>query len=166
MNVLFVCMGNICRSPAAEGIFRALAQRAGLDGRVRCASAGIIDEHAGEPADPRMRAAAAARGYPLTGRARQVRSEDFHAFDHIIAMDRDNYAALAAMADRAGGKARLSMMCDYARRHAAREVPDPYYGGPQGFERVLDLLEDACAGLLETLTVPPQRDGGASSRGG
>ena len=144
-------MGNICRSPAAEGIFRQLVEQAGQSGQIQCDSAGTIGYHSGNPADRRMRAAASGRGYSLDSTSRQVRPADFSEFDHIIAMDHENMSVLQQLAGNHPGKARLSMMCDYATRHDEREVPDPYYGGNKGFERVLDILEDACAGLLASL---------------
>jgi protein-tyrosine phosphatase len=144
-------MGNICRSPAAEGIFIAKANQAGLNGGIECDSAGTIGYHSGERADARMRAAASRRGYQLESRSRRVQPSDFEDFDHIIAMDRDNLGELEVLARRHPGKARLSLMCEYARGHDDEEVPDPYYGGEQGFEHVLDLLEDACDGLLGEL---------------
>lgn len=151
VSVLFVCMGNICRSPSAEAIFRAKLEAAGMDGRVRCDSAGTIGYHTGARADPRMRRAAAARGYSLESIARQVRPDDLDRFDHIIAMDHDNLADLQRLGAGRDGKARLSLMCHFAQNHSEEEVPDPYYGGSQGFEKVLDLLEDACDGLLQTI---------------
>ena len=144
-------MGNICRSPAAEGIFQAKAREAGLNGTVSCDSAGTIGFHGGERADARMRAAAEGRGYELASRARRVQPSDFDEFDLILAMDRDNLRDLEAMAREYPGKAQLALMCRYATRHEDTEVPDPYYGGEQGFEHVLDLLEDACGGLLEEI---------------
>ncbi|NDV60840.1 low molecular weight phosphotyrosine protein phosphatase [Puniceicoccales bacterium CK1056] len=148
-SVLFVCMGNICRSPSAEAIFHAKVEDAGLAQSILCDSAGTIGYHSGNRADARMRKSAAKRGYSLDSISRQVRPDDFDHFDHIIAMDRENLNDLKAMQAIHAGKARLSMMCDYSRHHSETEVPDPYYGGDQGFERVLDILEDACAGLLE-----------------
>ena len=145
-------MGNICRSPAAEGIFHQLVEEAGLSAQISCDSAGTIGYHSGGRADSRMRAAAAGRGYSLDSISRQVRAADFNEFDHIIAMDHENMAVLQQLAGIHPGKARLSMMCDYATRHREEEVPDPYYGGDRGFERVLDILEDACAGLLDKLS--------------
>lgn len=150
-SVLFVCMGNICRSPSAEAIFKAKAEAAGLSASLHVDSAGTIGYHAGGPADPRMRAAGAARGYRLDSVSRRVRPEDFDRFDLIIAMDLENLAELRALEARHPGKARLHLMSDFSRQFSEKEVPDPYYGGSQGFERVLDILEDACEGLLEEI---------------
>jgi protein-tyrosine phosphatase len=144
-------MGNICRSPSAEAVFKKLVEENGLTGTIECDSAGTIGMHAGQPADQRMQSAARNRGYQLNSLARQVRAEDFDQFDHIIAMDVDNLEGLSSIQGGRTGKARISLMCDYANDHSDREVPDPYYGGRQGFEHVLDLLEDACRGLLETI---------------
>ncbi len=155
-RVLFVCLGNICRSPAAEGVFLHLVEQRGLNDRFVVDSAGTGGWHVGRRADERMRAAAARRGIELTSRARQIDLADLHSFDHILTMDQDNLAAVQALAREAGNsaaQAQIAAMTDYCRRHSnAREVPDPYYGGPQGFEHVLDLLEDACDGLLQTLS--------------
>ncbi|MFZ9230123.1 MAG: low molecular weight protein-tyrosine-phosphatase [Prochlorococcaceae cyanobacterium] len=154
-RVLFVCLGNICRSPAAEGVFVHLLAQQGLSDRFVVDSAGTGGWHVGRRADERMRAAAARRGIELTSRARQLELGDLHSFDHIVTMDADNLAAVRALAVEAGNpsaRAQISPMTDYCRIHSsAVEVPDPYYGGPQGFEHVLDLLEDACNGLLEKL---------------
>jgi protein-tyrosine phosphatase len=154
-RVLFVCLGNICRSPAAEGVFVHLLAQQSLGDRFVVDSAGTGGWHVGRRADERMRAAAARRGITLTSRARQIDLTDLHSFDHILTMDGDNLAAvqsLAHEADNPAGQARIEAMTRYCRRHTgALEVPDPYYGGSQGFEQVLDLLEDACGGLLETL---------------
>ena len=151
-RVLFVCLGNICRSPAAEGVFVHLLEQRGLSDRFVVDSAGTGGWHVGRRADERMRAAAARRGIELTSRARQIDLADLHSFDHIVTMDADNLAAVHALAREAGnpsGQAQISAMTTYCRHHSgATEVPDPYYGGPQGFEHVLDLLEDACDGLL------------------
>jgi len=150
-GVLFVCTGNICRSPTAEAIFRKLAEDAGMAGAVTADSAGTHAYHVGEPPDPRAQAAAAKRGYHLSAlRARRIEGADFRRFDLILAMDQDHYAILARMAGSSAGH-KLKMMMSYARRFEERDVPDPYYCGPQEFERVLDLLEDATKGLLESL---------------
>ena len=149
VRVLFVCLGNICRSPTAEGVFRKLAGEYGLS--VRADSAGTHDYHAGEPPDLRSQQAAARRGYDLSVlRARKVVQEDFRRFDLILAMDRDHHAILARMAQPSSGH-KLRMMMSYAENFREEEVPDPYYGGAQGFDRVLDMLEDAARGLLKTL---------------
>ncbi|MEX0323486.1 MAG: low molecular weight protein-tyrosine-phosphatase [Puniceicoccaceae bacterium] len=150
-NVLFVCMGNICRSPAAEAIFKDYVDKAGLSDRIQCDSAGTIGYHAGHPADGRMRAAGRERGYSLDSISRQVRQDDFNRFNHVIAMDLDNLDSLKSLDNRIQGSAKISLMCDFAREHDVREVPDPYYGGSHGFELVLDILEDACEGLLEEI---------------
>lgn len=156
-GVLFVCMGNICRSPSAEGVMRHKLAKAGLAGRVRVDSAGTSGHHAGEPPDVRALRHAAQRGYDLAPlRARQVRAEDFHRFDLILAMDGDN---LAWLCDRApvDGRAELGLLMAHGLVHASkREVPDPYYGSAAGFEHVLDLLEDACDGLLRQFSALPQ----------
>jgi protein-tyrosine phosphatase len=151
-RLLFVCMGNICRSPAAEGVMRHLAAAAGRENDIRCDSAGTIGHHAGNPADPRMRAAASRRGIELDGRARQLAAEDFQRFDLILTMDHENYAEAVGRAPDPAAAARVVPLMRFARaRDAGAVVPDPYYGGAAGFERVLDLLGDACAGLLERL---------------
>jgi protein-tyrosine phosphatase len=151
-RVLFVCMGNICRSPTAEGVLRRKLQAAGLAARVEVDSAGTHGSHAGEAPDPRAVKHAAARGYDLSRlRARRVGRDDFRRFDRVIAMDEDNLGALRAIAPDG---ARVGLLMEYARRFiGVREVPDPYFGAPAGFERVLDLVEDACDGLVERLTL-------------
>lgn len=150
-SVLFVCMGNICRSPTAEGVFRAVAAQAGLATRVRAASAGVGDWHVGSPPDRRAIQAARRRGYDLTAlRARQVEIGDFTRFGWILAMDRSNLKALDAMRPREFG-GHLGLLLDFAPELGTRDVPDPYYGGPDGFEHVLDLVETASAALLARL---------------
>jgi protein-tyrosine phosphatase len=145
-SVLFVCMGNICRSPAAEGVFRHLAAAAGRDAEFHIDSAGTHGYHVGHAPDARMREAAAARGYALDSTARRLAPEDFERFDLIVVMDEENYANVTALSPGSG--ARVVRMCDFCETELASEVPDPYYGGAAGFERVLDILEDACASLL------------------
>lgn len=151
MEILFVCMGNICRSPTAEGVVRAYVEKAGLGERVKLDSAGTHGYHVGSPPDQRAQRAAARRGYDLSRlKARRVRDADFLRFDLILAMDRDNLALLRqACPDKE--QHRLGLMLDYALSTEEQEVPDPYYGGPEGFERVLDLVEDAASGLVESL---------------
>jgi protein-tyrosine phosphatase len=150
-RVLFVCLGNICRSPAAEGVFLELLATSGLSDAFLVDSAGTGSWHQGQPADRRMREAAGRRGIALPSRARQIEVADLQRFDHILAMDADNLAALRRLERQVDGQARIRPLVQHCRRSDAEEVPDPYYGGPEGFERVLDLLEDACAGLLEDL---------------
>lgn len=143
-RVLFVCMGNICRSPAAEGILKKLLQASGLEDRVAVDSAGTISYHAGQPADPRMREAAQKRGYDLESRARQFQPEDFEKFDWIFTMDDQNFREIESQRPSVETRARLMRFCELCREHTDGEVPDPYYGGDAGFERVLDLLEAGC----------------------
>ena len=152
-GVLFVCTGNICRSPTAEAIFRKLATDAGM--AVTADSAGTHGYHIGEPPDSRAQKAAAKRGYDLSAlRARTIEGADFQRFDLILAMDEEHHAILSRIAGSSADH-KLKLMMSYARRFADEEVPDPYYGGPQGFERVLDMLEDAARGLLESLRKGP-----------
>ena len=151
MRILFVCMGNICRSPTAEGVMRSLL---GDDDAIEIDSAGTGGWHAGEPPDDRATAAARRRGIELDGAARQVRPSDFRDFDLLIAMDRRNLRDLQALApdDEARAKVRLLREFDPASAGAPDvDVPDPYYGGERGFEDVLDMVEAACRGLLDEL---------------
>lgn len=150
-RILFVCLGNICRSPAAEGVMRSVVAKAGLAGQVEISSAGTIGYHVGARPDHRMRAAATARGYALESRARQFAPADFEDQDLIVTMDEENRSAVLGQAHEAAHKAKVWPFCKFCRHHAQTEVPDPYYGGPEGFERVLDLLEDGCHGLLDHL---------------
>ncbi len=147
-GILFVCMGNICRSPTAEAVFRKMAEEAGLIERIFIDSAGTHDYHIGSPPDERSMRAARGRGYDMSGlRARQVEAKDFLVFDHVLAMDRNNLAILKRIAGPGlQGKARLFM--EFSRDFQDSEVPDPYYGGAQGFETVLDRVESASRGLL------------------
>jgi protein-tyrosine phosphatase len=150
-RVLFVCLGNICRSPAAEAVFLDLLEQQGRSHHFEVDSAGTGGWHVGCLADARMRNAAARRGLQLTSRARQLVQEDLRRFDLIVTMDRHNLAAVKDLARRSGGGARITPMTSFSGRHQNEDVPDPYQGGPEGFELVLDLLEDACAGLLASL---------------
>lgn len=154
MNVLFVCLGNICRSPAAEGVFLHLLNERGLSDRFVVDSAGTGGWHTGNPADRRMQAAAARRGIQLLSRARQISLDDLSDFDLVLTMDDANLAAVQGLAREAGNRATATVrpMLSYSQRFSETEVPDPYYGGEAGFEHVLDLLEDACSNLLDELS--------------
>ena len=156
-RVLFVCLGNICRSPAAEGVFIHHLIQAGAADRFLVDSAGTGSWHVGRAADSRMRAAASRRGIALTSRARQLELADLERFDHILTMDATNLAHVQTLAQEhrgePGGQARIEPLARYCSRFKVLEVPDPYYGGADGFEHVLDLLDDACAGLLQALDV-------------
>ena len=150
-RVLFVCTGNICRSPTADGVARQMIARLGLEGEIAVDSAGTTGYHAGERPDPRACAAAQKRGYDLRKlRARRLEERDFERFDLLLAMDEGHLEIMQ-------GKCppeylhKVQRFMDYARRHDAREVPDPYYGGERGFDVVLDMIEDAVSGLLERL---------------
>ena len=148
VSVLFVCMGNICRSPTAQGVFARLVEDHGLADFIVIDSAGTHAYHIGEPPDARASAAAMNRGIDLSSqRARRVSPEDFERFDYVLAMDSDNYEILAASCP-SGFESRLRLFLEFAPDLDAREVPDPYYGGTSGFERVLDMIEMASAGLL------------------
>ncbi len=151
MKLLFVCLGNICRSPTAEGTMRALVREAGLEGEIEIDSAGTGSWHVGSPPDERATAAASARGIVLEGAARRVRVEDFDDYDLMIAMDGANHRDLRALAggEEQRAKVRLLREFDPASRGADDlDVPDPYYGEGDGFERVLDMVEASCRGLL------------------
>lgn len=148
-RLLFVCLGNICRSPTAEAVMQAKIADAGLSDEIFCDSAGTIGYHAGERADSRMREHASRRGYNLLSRSRKITAKDFETFDYIFVMDDDNHRELMRLAGPHEGKVRR--MTDSCRTHSDSRVPDPYYGGAAGFEHVLDLLEDACENLLVEL---------------
>lgn len=154
MRVLFVCLGNICRSPTAEGLMRGLVRDAGLDGQIEVESAGTAGYHVGDPPDSRSVAAAAERGVTLDSRARQVSEADFNGFDLLVAMDRSNYEELRALAPNDASEAKVVMLRDFDP-DGPGDVPDPYYGGPDGFDRVLDIVERSCAALLEDITAEP-----------
>ncbi len=148
IRVLFVCTGNICRSPTAEGVFRDLIAQHGLEGEVETDSAGTHDYHVGEAPDSRSRAAARVRGIYIGGQsARQARRADFETFDYVLAMDRQNLGELRRIAPK-GTDAMLALFLDFAPDAGVHDVPDPYYGGADGFEEVLDLVEAASRGLL------------------
>ncbi|HUF82291.1 MAG TPA: low molecular weight protein-tyrosine-phosphatase [Burkholderiales bacterium] len=149
VKVLFVCMGNICRSPTAEGVFKRQVREAGLADRVLSDSAGTHDYHVGEAPDPRAQSAALRRGYDLSELCgRQISRRDFSEFDYVLVMDEANLRQLKRLCPpEHAGKVKLLM--EFARNAKVREVPDPYYGGTRGFEEVLDMVEDASRGLLE-----------------
>ena len=151
VKVLFVCLGNICRSPTAEGVFTALVDREGLRDLISIDSAGTGSWHLGDRPDRRAQAAAQNRGYDLsTQRARQIQETDFLNFDYIVAMDSQNYSDLSMMAPKEA-KDRIRMLLSFAPKNGMRDVPDPYYGGADGFDRVLDLVEAASLGLLQDI---------------
>lgn len=153
IKILFVCLGNICRSSAAEGVMLHLLHEAGRESEFEIDSAGILSYHRGELPDPRMRAHAARRGYQLVHRSRPVTTEDFYHFDLIIGMDDRNLDDLKERVPSPEEWKKIGRMTDFCTLFThADHVPDPYYGGAEGFEYVLDLLEDACAGLLATLS--------------
>ncbi|KAG2329970.1 hypothetical protein Bca4012_020510 [Brassica carinata] len=161
LSVLFVCLGNICRSPAAEGVFRDIVKKRGLVSKFIIDSAGTIDYHEGNMADPRMRSAAKRRGVEITSLSRPIKASDFSEFDLILAMDEQNKEDILKAYNvwKARGNfppdadKKVKLMCSYCKKHNDKVVPDPYYGGAQGFEKVLDLLEDACESLLDSITV-------------
>ena len=150
---LFVCLGNICRSPAAEAVFLHSIKAKGIELLFEVDSAGTGGWHKGNPADSRMREAANKRGIDICSRARQITFEDLQTFDLILTMDNDNYSVVSAIGSELGQKAtaKIKPILSYSKQVNLTEVPDPYYGGPLGFEKVLDLLEDACEGLLAEL---------------
>ena len=150
VRVLFVCMGNICRSPLAQGVFEDLVRREGLEDEVFVDSAGTGSWHVGHPPDERAQRSARSRGLDLsTQRARRVTPDDCRDFDYVMTMDEENYRAVSALCREGGADVRSFL--DYALDHPETEVPDPYYGRPDGFEHVLDLVEEASEGLLEEI---------------
>lgn len=151
IKVLFVCMGNICRSPTAHGVFESQVNKQGLVADIEVDSAGTHAYHVGEPPDQRASQTATKRGYDLSYiRARRVEMSDFEYFDYILAMDEDNYSILMSMAPNPN-KNKVKLFLEYAPGRNETEVPDPYYGGARGFEHVLNLVEDASQGLLEAI---------------
>ena len=152
VRVCFVCLGNICRSPTAEAVMRHLVSQAGLDGRIEVESAGTGDWHVGEPRDRRSREVGDRRAMPLSGRARQFVALDFARLDWVLAMDGKNLAELLAMAPDASARAKIRLLRSFDPASPPdADVPDPYYGGPEGFDRVFDICVAACAGLLATI---------------
>ncbi|MFM2420925.1 MAG: hypothetical protein RL385_5648 [Pseudomonadota bacterium] len=160
VRVCFVCLGNICRSPTAEGVFLKLIARAGLASQIAVDSAGTAAFHVGERPDPRTLAAAARRGYPLPSIARKFVVADFQAFDLVLAMDRKNWVDLTRLRAACTGRAELHLLRSFdPDAPTDLDVPDPYYGGADGFERVLDICERACSGLLCQLRARYELDG-------
>jgi protein-tyrosine phosphatase len=148
VKILFVCMGNICRSPTAEAVFRRYVEKAGLAEHIQIDSAGTHDYHIGDAPDARTQRAAKQRGYDMSQlRGRQVEAADFARFDYVLAMDEANLDILKGMRPR-DAQSHLGLFLEFAESHSEREVPDPYFGGSDGFERVLDMVEDAANGLL------------------
>jgi protein-tyrosine phosphatase len=166
VRVLFVCMGNICRSPTAEGVFRHLVDEAQLGSLIDVDSAGTHAYHAGEPPDPRSQEEARRRGIDITGqRARQVGVRDFAAFDYVVAMDEQNYRGLSVLCPPAK-EGRLYRLCEFAEGCAVDSVPDPYYGGPDGFRNVYDLIELGARGLLARIREKDLKHVGIGAEGG
>jgi len=152
IRVLFVCLGNICRSPTAHGVFQKLVNDAGLENTVLVDSAGTAAWHIGKSPDSRSTAAAAKRGYDLSPlRARQAVAADFEQFDYVLAMDKENLTNLQRICPNGAKSAPQLFLYEFGRRVNEQEVPDPYYGGEDGFEHVLDLVEDACDDLLQDI---------------
>jgi protein-tyrosine phosphatase len=154
VRILFVCLGNICRSPTAEGVMRELVREAGVNDRVELDSAGTGGWHVGDPPDARATAAAKARGITLEGAGRQVTIDDFARFDLLLAMDASNLSDLLDLAPDSIARAKVRLLRAFDPASAGQEdldVPDPYYGGPSGFDDVLDLVRAACLGLLEKI---------------
>ena len=149
LKVLFVCLGNICRSPLAEGVFRHLVSAANLSDRFHIDSAGTSSYHRGDPPDPRTTSVAAARGIKLTGASRQITRSDLDEFDYVIVMDADNLANVKGILKAAESRAELRLLREFdPEANADRDVPDPYYGGPRGFENVHGIVERSCHELL------------------
>ncbi|MDH6358437.1 low molecular weight protein-tyrosine-phosphatase [Parabacteroides sp. PF5-9] len=151
IKLLFVCLGNICRSPSAEAVMKKVVKEAGLEDRFEIDSAGTAAYHEGEMADQRMRTHASRRGYQLESISRPVRMDDFDHFDLIIGMDDQNITNLKRLAPDLESQQKIHQMTEFSKVKTIDHVPDPYYGGASGFENVLDILEDACDGLLEQI---------------
>lgn len=149
VKVLFVCLGNICRSPLAEGIFRDMVSKEGLDGEIMIDSAGTSNWHINEPPDPRTIEVAEKNGIRIDHLGRQVQSPDLSAYDYILAMDQDNYSQLHRLLDNVESpRASIMLMRDFDNKQSGTDVPDPYYGGPDGFQHVHDLLRESLENFL------------------
>lgn len=150
-RILFLCMGNICRSPAGHCVFQHLVEQADLSNQFEIESAGTIGFHVGSPPDNRMQQSMHARNIPIIGHSRQLQPSDLKYYDLILAMDQKNLADARALDPSSELQHKIQLFCDYCTTHNQTEVPDPYYGGDRGFERVLDLIEDGCSNLLQQL---------------
>jgi len=150
-RVLFVCMGNICRSPAGEIIFRHLVAAAGRSADIEIDSAGTLGYHQGSPPDPRMAESLERSGYRVAGHARKIQAADLTRFDLIVTMDEDNLAAVRALDPSGRCHGKIRPLVEFCSEHHDTHVPDPYYGGQRGFDHVIALLEDGCAGILRTI---------------
>lgn len=151
-RLLFLCMGNICRSPAAHCAFQHIVDEAGLTDQFEIESAGTIGFHSGNPPDRRMQEVMVARGIPIIGRSKQLDSFDMGHYDLILAMDKDNLDGALSLARNDEQRTKVKLFCEYCSEHSETEVPDPYYGGDRGFDHVMDIIEDGCRGLLKELT--------------
>ncbi len=148
-RILFICMGNICRSPCAEAVMQKIVAKNGMGKEIFCDSAGTIDYHKGQPADARMREHAIMRGYDLTSISRPFEKDDFEKFDFIITMDEDNFNQINFLDKEKKYTSKIRRMVDYCNSYEVKEIPDPYYGGIEGFENVLNLLEESCGELFK-----------------
>lgn len=151
-SILFLCMGNICRSPAAHCAFQHMVDQAGLSDQFDIESAGTIGFHSGNPPDRRMQQVMRKRGIPIIGRSKQLDSFDMEHYDLILAMDKNNFEGALSLARGDEQRAKVKLFCEYCTEHNETEVPDPYYGGDGGFDHVMDLIEDGCRGLLKELS--------------
>ena len=151
-KILFLCMGNICRSPAGHCVFQHLVDQAGLTEQFEVESAGTIGFHVGSPPDSRMQQSMSARNIPIIGHSRQLQATDLETYDLILAMDNENLVDARGLDPTGDCHHKVQLFCDYCTAHRETEVPDPYYGGDRGFEHVLDLIEDGCANLLKQLS--------------
>ncbi len=148
-RILFLCMGNICRSPAAHCVFQHMVDQEGLSEHYEIDSAGTLGYHEGDPPDHRMQQSMRRRGIPIIGRSRPITRQDLKDYDLILAMDKDNLAGARSLAKTDAESAKVKLFANYCNEHDEQEVPDPYYGGANGFEHVLNMVEDGCAGLLQ-----------------
>lgn len=149
IRVLFVCLGNICRSPTGEAVLNTLIKKENLVERIECDSAGISDVHHGDESDPRTISHAKKRGHDVTSYSRPITPPDLENFDYILAMDNDNYRDIMKLENSKKFSQKVFKMVQFCTTHKVKEVPDPYYGGDEGFQLVIDILEDACKGFLE-----------------